>query len=146
MVSLLTRHTYIRYFTGSKMAAPKKAHSSTMEAVLSKHTLKKTDLNKECPQALRYDIGIMIVAWKTTKEHFQFHKENLAAKDDCNKIEEERRVALLKSLYNEIKKQPSRATYSEYMTSFNCQERYDLMDSLCHMVKLSQIVDSGSGM
>ena len=109
---------------------------------MSKYKLKKQDLNRTCPQAMRYDIGVMIVAWKTTKEHFQFPKENLVAKGETNGIEEDRRSSLLRMWDQVI----SRATYSQYMDRFHHQRRYDLMHSLCTMVKLLHPVTAASGL
>ena len=127
------------------MAATFEAQVPALEEVLSHHELKRQDLNRKCTRAMRYEIGIMVVAWKMTKEHFQFPKENLAAKGEKHKTEEVRRVALLKTWNEEVEKESSGATYSQYMIRFHHQGRYDLMDSLCSMVKISHPEASGSG-
>ena len=128
------------------MAASLEAQGPTLEEVLSHHELKPQDLKRKCTQAMRYEIGIMVVAWKMTGQHFQFPKENLAAKEEKNKAEEERRVALLKTWDEEIERDSSEVTYSKYMARFHHQERYDLMDSLCNMVKISHPEANKSGL
>lgn len=126
------------------MAALVEAQNTILEEVLSHHDLKRQDLDRACPRAVRYEIGVMIVAWRTTKEHFQF-KENLAAKEKQSKTEE-RRIALIKAWDEEVEKESSGVTYFDYMASFYHQRRRDLMDFLCSMVNLSNPVTSGPGL
>ena len=121
------------------MAASLEAYDLSLEDILSKHDLKREDLDTKCPRNIMYDIAIKIDDWKTAGNFLSVPKEKLAAIEEDNQKAEQRRVALL-TTWHEC--HGENATCLMLMIALHKLARRDLIDKLCTLLK-SHIVATG---
>ena len=116
------------------MAASLEAQSLRLEEILSKYDLKEEDLCKKCSQAIRYEIAIKITEWELMGYQFCIPYETLVAIKRENTTENQRRVVMLCTWYQQ---EGSRATYHRLIEALYSQNRRDLVEFLCDLIKKS---------
>ena len=114
------------------MAASLEAQNETLENILSEEGLKKEDLNKECSQAIRYEMAMKIRHWKMIGRCLEISELTLHDIEAENRREEACRVALLETWH---KQKGRRATYHRLLRALYQRRRRDLVEVLCELIK-----------
>lgn len=114
----------------------------SLEDILSRHGLKLTDLDRECPRFVRDEIAIKLDDWEMVGRCLEFEMEKLRDIDRENRSQELCRIALLDTWG---KREGKRATYLKLANVLHRRQRRDLVEFLCAKLKstLSLIPMSG---
>ena len=114
----------------------------SLEEILSRHGLKLTDLDRECPRFVRDEIAVKLDDWEMVGRCLDFEMEKLRDIDRENRSQELCRIALLDTWG---KREGKRATYLKLANVLHRRQRRDLVEFLCAKLKstLSLIPMSG---
>jgi hypothetical protein len=117
--------------------------SSSLEEILSRHGLKPTDLDKECPARVRDEVAVKLGDWEVVGRYLEFTLEKLRDINRENSSQELCRIALLDTWG---KREGKKATYLKLASVLHRRQRCDLVEFLCAKFKstLSLIPLSGS--
>ena len=113
------------------MAASLSNQLMGLNEVLLEHGLKEQDLDKKCPDTVRYEVAIQITRWKMIGYYFGFSSAILNAIEVENKTEEERSLALLTAWHE---REGRKATYYKLISALYNRRR-DLVDFTCGLIK-----------
>ena len=105
-----------------------------LEDILSHYGLKEKDLERQCPPGIRIKIATKLVDWKTTGHYFGVPAEKLAAIDQENATEDQRRIALLDCWE---KREGRNASCLKLADVLHRRDRRDLVELLCTEMKSS---------
>lgn len=117
--------------TYKKMATISEAGPS-LEEILSRHGLKETDLDRECPQSVRDEIALKLDDWEMVGRCLEFSLEKLRDINRENTRQELCRIALLDTWG---KREGKRATYLKLAGALHRRQRCDLVEFLCAQLK-----------
>lgn len=111
--------------------------------ILSRHGLKETDLDKECPRGVRNEVAVKLDDWKMIGCYLDFTLEKLRNIQHENESQDLCKVALLDT-WN--KREGKEATYLKLVRVLYRRNRRDLVEFLCAKLKstLSVIPLSGN--
>ena len=105
----------------------------SLEEILSRHGLKETDLDRECPRDIRNDIAVELGAdWEMIGLYLEFSLDELGDIRQQHSSQEMCRVALL-DVWS--KRKGEGATFSKLASAFHRRKRRDLVDRLCTKLK-----------
>ena len=104
----------------------------SLEEVLSKHGLKRQDLEAVCPRDIRNKVAVELVDWKMVGHCLNFSRAKLEAIDRENQTEDQRKVALLDAWGEREGKQSS---YFKLAEVLHQRGRNDLLQILCDELK-----------
>ena len=113
------------------MAASLSGQLTGLNEVLLEYGLKEQDLDKKCPETVRYEVAIKITRWKMIGYYFGFSSAILNAIEVENKTEEERSLALLTAWQE---REGRKATYYKLISALYNRRR-DLVDFICGLIK-----------
>ena len=116
----------------------------SLEEILSRHGLKETDLDRECPRDIRNDIAVELgVDWEMIGLYLEFSLDELGDIRQQHSSQEICRVALL-DVWS--KRKGEGATFLKLDCAFYRRKRRDLVDLLCTKLKsiLTLVPPSGS--
>lgn len=115
----------------------------SLEEILSHNGLKKKDLDRECTQDIRWDIGVQIIHWKMIGRYLGIPEWKLVVivRDHSKYGEEECRVQLLNTWH--IERKGKKATCLELITAFHRGGYVALADTLCKMIIQKQPSEPG---
>ena len=110
---------------------------------MSRHGLKPTDLDKECPARVRDEVAVKLDDWEMTGRYLEFTLEKLRDINRENSSQELCRIALLDTWG---KREGKKATYLKLASVLHHRQRCDLVEFLCAKFKstLSLVPLSGS--
>ena len=125
------------------MASIEVGPSLQLEEILSRHGLKPTDLDKECPERVRDEVAVKLDDWEMAGRYLEFTLEKLRDINRENSSQELCRIALLDTWG---KREGKKATYLKLASVLHRRQRCDLVEFLCIKVKstLSLVPLSGS--
>ena len=107
----------------------------SLEEILSRHGLKETDLDRECPRdiIIRNDIAVELGAdWEMIGLYLEFSLDELGDIGQRHSSQEMCRVALL-DVWS--KRKVERAAFLKLARAFHHRKRRDLVDLLCTKLK-----------
>ena len=114
-----------------------------MEEILSRHGLRATDLDKECPQGVRNEVAIKLDDWEMVGHYLEFPREKVRDINRENSTQDRCRITLLDTWG---KREGKGATYLKLASALHCRQRCDLVELLCaklkSLVPLSESVTS----
>ena len=115
----------------------------SLEEILSRHSLKPTDLDKECPERVRDEVAVKLDDWEMTGRYLEFTLEKLRDINRENSSQELCRIALLDTWG---KREGKKATYLKLASVLHRRQRCDLVEFLCAKFKstLNPVPLSGS--
>ena len=116
------------------MAVSFDEQGSSLDNILLRHGLKATDLDQECPLAVRNELAVKIADWEMVGHCFNFPPEKIKDIDRESRSQDQCKVALLDTW---SKREGKRATYLKLADVFHRLKRGDLVEFLCHKVKSS---------
>ena len=99
-----------------------------LEEILSHYGLKETDLDRECPRAVRYEVADKLDDWEVTGLYLEFSLEKLR---DIGRDYRTQQLCKTALLDNWGKREGRRATYLKLARVFHRQQRRDLVEFLC---------------
>ena len=108
--------------------------SLTLDEILSRHGLKPTDLDKQCPLEVRNDVAVRITDWEMVGYCFNFTPEKIRDIKSDSENEEQCKIALLNTW---SKREGKGATYLKLADVFHRRNCRDLVEFLCEKIKLS---------
>ena len=112
--------------------SPSEAGPSLKE-ILSRHGLKETDLDRECPRNIRNNIAVELgTDWEMIGLYLEFSLDELGDIRQQHSSQEMCRVALL-DVWG--KRKGEGATFSKLASAFHRRKRRDLVDRLCTKLK-----------
>ena len=114
------------------MAASLSDQKTGLNEVLLEYGLKEQDLDKKCPDTVRYEVAVRITRWKMIGYYFGFSSTILNAIEVENKTEEERSLALLTAWHE---REGRKATYYKLISALYNRRRCDLVEFLCCLIK-----------
>ena len=111
----------------------------SLEEILSRHGLKPTDLDKECPKRARDEVAVKLGDWEMVGCYLEFTLEKLRDINRENSSQDLCRIALLDTW-------GKKATYLKLASVLHRRQRCDLVEFLCAKFKstLSLVPLSGS--
>ena len=105
----------------------------SFEEILSRHGLKATDLDRECPREIRDDIAVELGAdWEMIGRCLEFSLDDLRDINRENSSQEMCRVSLLDTWG---KREGKGATFLKLADALHRRKRRDLVDVLCAKLK-----------
>ena len=104
----------------------------SLEEILSRHGLKPTDLDKECPERVRDEVAVKLDDWEMAGRYLKFTLEKLRDINRENCSQELCRIALLDTWG---KREGKKATYLKLASVLHRRQRCDLVEVLCTKVK-----------
>ena len=104
----------------------------SLEEILSRHGLKLTDLDRECPRFVRDEIAVKLDDWEMVGRCLEFEMEKLRDIDRENRSQELCRIALLDTWGQ---REGKRATYLKLANVLYRRQRRDLVEFLCAKLK-----------
>jgi hypothetical protein len=107
-----------------------------LEEILSRHGLKPTDLDKECPARVRDEVAVKLGDWEVVGRYLEFTLEKLRDINRENASQELCRIALLDTWG---KREGKKATYLKLASVLYRRERCDLVEFLCAKFKLNLV-------
>ena len=100
---------------------------------MSRHGLKGTDLDRECPRDIRNDVAVELGAdWEMIGLYLEFSLDELGDIRQQHSCQEMCRVALL-DVWG--KRKGEGATFLKLASAFHRRKRRDLVDRLCTKLK-----------
>ena len=102
----------------------------SLEELLSRHGLKRKDLDGKYPAEMRVEIAQLLDDWKMIGYYLGFTPQKLNDIEVDNYREERRRVALLDAWEQ---REGEGATYLNLAEAFHHRGRVDLVEELCRM-------------
>lgn len=105
--------------------------SLSLEDIVSRHGLRREDLECVCPQYVRISVAVKLVDWEMVGYCFSFPREKIAAIDRENDTEDQRKVALLNAW---SEREGDRATFLRLAAVLHQRKRNDLVDLLCKAI------------
>ena len=117
-------------------------HGPTIDEILSRHGLKATDLDKQCPLEVRNEVAVKIADWEMVGHCFNFPPEKIRDIKSDNENQERCKVALLDTW---SKREGKGATYMKLADVFHHRKRRDLVEFLFKKVKSSMSLVPLSG-
>ena len=106
----------------------------SLEEILSRHGLKETDLDRECPRDIRDEIAGKLDNWEMVGRCLEFTLEKLRDINRENASQELCRIALLDTW---SRREGKGATYLKLADVFHRRKRRDLVEFLCEKIKSS---------
>ena len=104
----------------------------SLEEILSRHGLKPTDLDKECPKRIRDEVAVKLGDWEMFGCYLEFTLEKLRDINRENSSQELCRIALLDTWG---KREGKKATYLKLASVMHLRQRCDLVEFLCAKFK-----------
>ena len=105
----------------------------SLEEILSRHELKTTDLDRECPRDIRCDIAVELGAdWEMIGCYLKFSSGELRDINRENNSQEMCRVSLLDTWG---KREGKGATFMKLADALHRRKRRDLVEVLCAKLK-----------
>ena len=117
-----------------KMAVCFDDQGPTLDEILSRHGLKETDLDKQCPLEVRNEVAVRIADWEMVGHCFNFPPEKIKDIERENRSQDQCKVILLDTW---SKREGKGATYLKLADVFHRRKRRDLVEFLCEKVKSS---------
>ena len=114
------------------MAESREAQSRSLDDILAKQGLKREDVDKECSQAIRFEIAMKITDWKMAGHYLSIPSQTLRDIKIENETEDERRIVLLQTWH---KREGRKATYYRLLEALHRLHRRDLVEDLCGLIK-----------
>ena len=104
----------------------------SLEEILSRHGLKPTDLDKECPKRIRDEVAVKLGDWEMVGCYLEFTLEKLRDINRENSSQDLCRIALLDTWG---KREGEKATYLKLASVMHLRQRCDLVEFLCAKFK-----------
>ena len=104
----------------------------SLEEILSRHGLKPTDLDKECPKRVRDEVAVKLGDWEMVGYYLEFTLEKLRDINRENSSQELCRIVLLDTWG---KREGKKATYLKLASVLHHRQRCDLVEFLCGKFK-----------
>ena len=119
------------------MAISREAQSQSLDEILAEQGLKREDVDKECSQAIRFEIAMEITDWKMAGHYLSIPSQTLRDIKIENETENERRIVLLQTWH---KREGRKATYYRLLEALHRLHRRDLVEDLCRLIKSHRAV------
>lgn len=100
----------------------------SLSEILSRNGLRGEQLQQECPEDVRMEIGTRIIRWYLVGRHLHISNEKLQAISRDHDSEDERKLAMLEEWHQ---REGSSATYFKLASALHKHGRSDLVDLLC---------------
>ena len=102
-----------------------------LEDVISRHGLRREDLELVCPRDVRISVAVKLVDWQMVGYCFGFPEQKITAIDRENYTEDQRKVALLNAW---SEREGDGATFLKLADVLHQRKRNDLVDFLCRAI------------
>ena len=103
----------------------------SLEDIISRHGLRRKDLEFVCPRDVRTSVAVELVDWKMVGHCFSISRQKIAAIDLENNTEDQRKVAMLDAW---SEKEGDGATFLKLADVLHQRKRNDLVDLLCKVI------------